>query len=91
MYTKNWLIIKDDNKRTFEVVTQEISENAFSNKVIGMQREGMYVTSVLMPITNRNASKEAIKFIGYTKEEGLFNRLDMQYQQLIQKNFSDWD
>jgi hypothetical protein len=49
------------------------------------------VTSVLMPITNRNASKEAIKFIGYTKEEGLFNRLDMQYQQLIQKNFSDWD
>jgi hypothetical protein len=91
MFTKSWLVIKDDQARTFEVVTADISENAFSNKVIAMQRERMTVTSILLPLSNRHASKDHISFTGYTREEGLWARLLKQHQQLIQQNLGEWD
>ncbi len=91
MIFKQWLIIKDDNKRTFEVVSQAVSENAFSNKVIAMQREGMNVTSVMQPVTNKSASKESIKFIGYTREEGLYERLCNQHRDILMKHEGHWD
>jgi len=91
MYTKSWLVIRDDNKRTFEVVTQHVSENAFSNKVIAMQRQGMRVTSVLLPVTNSHASKDHIKFVGYAKEDGLYERLLKQHMELIQQNLGEFE
>lgn len=91
MNFKQWLIIKDDNKRTFEVVSQAMSDNAFYNKVIAMQREGMNVTSVIIPVSNRNASKDHISFTGYHKEEGLYDRLLKQHQQLIQQQYGEWE
>lgn len=91
MNFKQWLVIKDDNKRTFEVVGQVMSDNAFSNKVIAMQREGMNVTSVILPVGGKNPSKESIKFIGFTKEEGLYDRLLKQHQQLIQQQYGNWE
>lgn len=91
MFAKSWFVIKDDRARTFEVVTDNISENAFSNKVIAMQRERMSVTSVLLPMSNRHASKDHISFTGYTREEGLWSRLLKQHQQLIQQNFGEWE
>ncbi|MBS1681322.1 MAG: hypothetical protein JST48_06400 [Bacteroidetes bacterium] len=91
MYTTNWLIIRDDGKRTFEVVISGISENAFSNKVIAMQREGMLVTSLLMPVSNKNASKDHIKLTGYTREEGLYDRLVKQHLKIIQQNLGEID
>jgi hypothetical protein len=91
MFTKNWLVIKDDQARTFEVVTADISENAFSNKVIAMQRERMTVASILLPLSNRHASKDHISFTGYTREEGLWSRLLKQHQQLIQQNLGEWE
>lgn len=91
MLAKSWLVIKDENTRTFEVVTDGLSENAFSNKVIAMQREGLNVTPVLLPVSNRHASKEHIAFTGYTREEGLFTRLQQQHAKLIQQKFGDWE
>ncbi len=91
MYTKNWLIIRDDRKRTFEVVTLPLSENAFTNKVIAMQREGMQVTSVILPVTNKNASKDHIKFLDYTREDGLYERLLKQHLQLIQQSLGEFE
>jgi len=91
MAFKNWLIIKDDSKRTFEVITQPLSENAFTNKVVAMQREDMQVTSVVMPVTNKNASKAHIKFLDYTHEDGLYERLSKQHLQLIQKGFAEFE
>lgn len=91
MNFKNWFIIRDDHKRTFEVVTQSLSENAFTNKVIAMQREGMQVTSVVLPVTNKNASKEHIKFLDYIQEDGLYERLSKQHLQLIQKGFAEFE
>ncbi|MBS1952357.1 MAG: hypothetical protein OJF59_001969 [Cytophagales bacterium] len=89
MYTKNWLIIKDDSKRTFEVVVNNMSENAFTNKAYAMQREGMNVTCVLLPVTNKYASKTAINFIGYTNENGLYLRLLKQFDELVRRHIDD--
>lgn len=91
MLTKPWLIIKDDSARTFEVVTQPISENAFTNKVIAMQRAGMTVTPVLLPASNRHASKEHIQFTGYSREEGLYDRLQQDLHKLMQQDLGEWD
>jgi hypothetical protein len=90
MNFKNWLIIKDDNTRTFEVTSQTSNDNSFSNKIIAMQRDGMNVTSVILPVTNKNASKESIKFIGYTKEEGLHDRLLKKHNEIIHSKMGTW-
>lgn len=90
MFAKNWFIIKDDSTRTFEVVTDDISENAFSNKVVAMQRERMTVTSVLLPISNKHASKDHVSFTGYKREDGLWARLLKKHQQLVHQDFGEW-
>jgi hypothetical protein len=91
MQSKNWLVIKDDSTRTFEVLTADLSENAFLNKTIAMQRAQMPVTSVVLPVSARFASKQQISFAGYTPEDGLWNRLVKYHQQLIQRNLDIWD
>lgn len=90
MYTKNWHVIRDDSKRTFEVVTVAMSENAFTNKTQAMQRDGMNVSYVLLPVTNKNASKSAIKITGYAKEDGLYERLLRQHSEITRKNVEEW-
>jgi len=90
MFAKNWLVVKDDSTRTFEVVTDDVSENAFSNRVIGMQRERMTVTSVLLPVSNKHASKDHITINGYKREDGLWARLLKKHQQLVQQDFGEW-
>jgi hypothetical protein len=82
MYSKNWLIIKDDTKRTFEVCGQESGTNAFTNKTYAMQKAGMNVSCMTPPVTNKTSSKDLIKITGYTKEEGLYERLLKQYRDL---------
>lgn len=91
MIPKSWFVIKDENTRTFEVVMHPLSENAFSNKVIAMQREGLNITPVLLPVSNRHASKEHIAFTGYTREEGLWDRLVKKHAELIQQKFGSWE
>jgi hypothetical protein len=90
MYTKNWHVIRDDSKRTFEVVTVSMSENAFTNKTQAMQRDGMNVSFVLLPVSNKNASKAAVNLTGYTKEDGLYDRLLKQHAEIGRKNIEEW-
>lgn len=90
MYTKNWHVIRDDSKRTFEVVTNSMSENAFTNKTQAMQRDGMNVSFVLLPVSNKNASKAAVNLTGYTKEDGLYDRLLKQHAEIGRKNIEEW-
>ena len=90
MYTKNWLVIRDDSKRTFEVVTIGMSENAFTNKTQAMQRDGMNVSYVLLPVTNKNASKAAVNLTGYAKEDGLYDRLLKQHAEIGRQNIEEW-
>ena len=82
MITKFWQIIKDDSKRTFEVCGQCSSENSFTNKIYGMQKAGMNVSGITPPVTNKTSSKDLIKITGYTKEDGLQQRLLKQFQQI---------
>lgn len=91
MYSKYWLIIKDDTKRTFEVCGQATSENAFSNKTYAMQKAGMNVSCVIPPVTNKTSSRDLIKVTGYAKEEGLYKRLLNQYTEITMHppDFSD--
>jgi hypothetical protein len=90
MYSKNWQVIKDDTKRTFEVCGQETSTNAFTNEVHGMQKAGMNVSCVTPPVTNKTSSKDLIKLTGYTKEDGLYKRLLKQYAEITRQGAEDW-
>lgn len=90
MHTKFWLIIKDDTKKTFEVCSQASNDNAFSNKVYAMQKAGMNVTAVVLPVTNKNASKDVIKFVGYVREDGLYDRLLAAHRAITAKSIDEW-
>ena len=91
MYTKSWQIIRDDAKKTFEVLSQEANTNHFMNLVHGMQKLGMTVTSVELPVTNQYSSKEAIKQTGYRVEQGLYARLMEEYQKRMRGDSFDYD
>jgi hypothetical protein len=89
MHTKYWQIIRDDSKRTFEVCGQITNDNFFTNKVYAMQKAGMTVSGMTPPVTNKTSSKDIIKVIGYTKEEGLYDRLSSQYSEII-RSIDQW-
>jgi hypothetical protein len=91
MYTMSWKIIRDDAKRTFEVQGQESNIDHFMNLVHGMQKTGMTVTAVILPVTNRQASKEAITQIGYSREEGLYDRLMKEYRSRMSEDLGRWE
>jgi hypothetical protein len=91
MFTKNWLIIKDDTKLTFEVVSKAVNENSFANRTHSMQKDGMNVTCVILPVTNKNSSKQSITFTNYNLEEGLYDRLLKQHNEIIMRNASEWE
>jgi hypothetical protein len=86
MHSKYWQIIKDDSKRTFEVCGQASNTDPFNNRTIAMQRAGMNVSCVLLPVGTKNSSKSLIKFTGYTNEEGLYDRLTSELQNIRNKN-----
>lgn len=83
MYSKCWQIIKDDAKRTFEICGQSANTNLFTNTIHGMQRVGMNVSYLTPPITHKNSSKDLVKVPGYTKEDGLHDRLLKQYRETM--------
>jgi hypothetical protein len=88
---KFWLVIKDDSKRTFEVCGQAATDNAFTNKVVGMQRAGMEVSAVVLPITNRTSSKEVVTFTNYKREDGLWERLQENYRKILRRDIGEWE
>lgn len=47
-----------------------------------MQKAGMNVSCVTPPVTNKNSSKDTIMIIGYTKEDGLQERLLKQFMEI---------
>jgi hypothetical protein len=90
MNTRFWLIIKDDSKKTFEVTGQAANDNSFSNKTHAMQKAGMNVSCMVPPVTNKTSSKELVKIIGYTKEEGLYERLLQQHREITRRSIDEW-
>jgi hypothetical protein len=90
MYSRSWQVIKDDAKRTFEVCGQTTNTNAFTNEAYAMQRAGMNVSCATPPVTNKESSKDLVRINGYTKEEGLYNRLQLQYKQIVMKSYEDF-
>lgn len=89
MHTRFWMIIKDDTKRTFEVCGQAASDNALHNKTVAMQRAGMNVSCNTPPVTNKTSSKDLIKITGYTKEDGLQQRLAKQFSEITMQSSFD--
>jgi hypothetical protein len=82
MFSKYWLVIRDDTKRTYEVCGKVSNENTFTNKTYGMQQAGMNVSSMTPPVTGKVAFKDAIKISGYTQEDGLWARLEKEYMRI---------
>lgn len=82
MNTRYWMIIRDDSKRTFEICGQTTNENSFTNRTYAMQKAGMNVSCSTPTVTNKSSSKDLIKIIGYTKEDGLQERLWLQHQEI---------
>ncbi|MBP9925324.1 MAG: hypothetical protein KBF45_04985 [Cyclobacteriaceae bacterium] len=92
MNIKYWLIIRDDSKRTFEVCGRESNDNAFTNRTHAMQKAGMNVTCMTPPVSGKTSSKELIKYDGYTREDGLQDRLMKQFLEITLRNSHDeWD
>ena len=87
MHSKYWQIVRDDSTRTFEVCGQDSNTNFFTNGIHGMQKAGMTVTGMTPPVGGKYSNKEVIKIIGYTKEEGLYERLLKEYKELSRKLF----
>jgi hypothetical protein len=90
MYSKNWQVIKDDSKRTFEVCSHASNTNSFTNQIHGMQKAGMNVSYITPPVTNKNSSKDTIKIIGYTKEDGLHERLLAEFRKITMESHGQW-
>ena len=90
MYNKCWEIIKDDSKRTFEILGQEENNNHFENTTHGMQKAGMNVTGVTLPVSNKNSSKDLIKINGYKKEDGLYQRLLKEYRKISMGSMDEY-
>ena len=90
MYSKCWEIIKDDSRMTFEVCGQDANNNFFTNSTHAMQKAGMNVSCLTPPVTNKTSSKDVIKITGYTKEEGLHDRLLKQFREITAKSMDDW-
>jgi hypothetical protein len=84
-----WQVIRDDSKRTFEVIGKTTNDNAFTNRTHAMQKSGMNVSCMTPPVTNKTSSKDAIKIAGYTKEEGLNDRLIKQYSEIL-RSIDPW-
>jgi hypothetical protein len=82
MFSKNWLVIKDDTKHTFEVCGQAANDNAFHNATVAMQRAGMNVSTMILPVGSKYSNKDVITVIGYAREEGLQARLQKQYRDI---------
>jgi hypothetical protein len=91
MYAKCWQVIRDDSKKTFEVCGQEANTNSFTNRTYAMQRAGMNVSCMTPPVTNKYSSKDLIKIIGYTKDDGLYERLLEEFRQITRKSFDHDD
>lgn len=91
MITRFWLIIKDDSRKTFEVLGQESNTNSFTNRTYAMQRVGMTVSGVTPPVTNKTSSKGLIKIAGYSLEEGLHERLLADYKKRSREEYPDED
>ena len=57
-----------------------------------MQKAGMNVSGITPPVTNKTSSKDLIKITGYTKEDGLQQRLLKQFQQITMPPMDDgWE
>lgn len=91
MYSRSWQIIRDDTSKTFDVQGQESNTDHFLNLVHGMQRQGMTVSAVILPVTNRHASKESIEFTGYRRDDTLYQRLVKEYQMKIRGDAAGWE
>ena len=91
MYTRTWHIIKDETRRTYEVVAQASNDNAFTNKAHALQKAGMNVNAVILPVTNKNSNQDSIRLTGYTREEGLYERLLKEHREIIRKNSGFWE
>ena len=50
----------------------------------------MNVSCLTPPVTNKNSSKEVIKVTGYTKEDGLHERLLNEYKEITRRDFDQW-
>jgi hypothetical protein len=83
------MIIKDDSKRTFDVNGPITNDNFFTNKIYAMQKAGMSVSGVTPPVTNKTSSKGIIKVTGYTREDGLYERLLAEYATIV-RSIDPW-
>jgi hypothetical protein len=55
-----------------------------------MQRAGMNVSAMTPPVTNKTSSKDLIKIVGYTPEDGLYERLQTEFRNISRKQGNEW-
>jgi hypothetical protein len=51
----------------------------------------MSVSCLTPPVSNKTSSKDRVQVQGYTREEGLYDRLVKEYRQKTSKDFEGFD
>jgi hypothetical protein len=85
MFSKYWQVIRDDDKRTFEVCGKASDTNSFTNNTHRMQKAGMNVTCDTPPVSTKIFNKDMVKVVGYTKEDGLYERLMNKFREITMR------
>lgn len=77
-----WEIIKDDSRKTFEVLGRSSDDTHLINLTCEMQEHGLPVRCETMETTKaRHDIPTGYKHIGYTEETGLYRRLLKQLEE----------
>jgi hypothetical protein len=71
-----WEVIKDDSRKTFEVIRQSFDDTHLTKLTCEMQEYGLPVRCETIPATKpRQDIPLGYRQIGYTEESGLYDRL----------------
>ncbi len=84
-----WQIIKDDSKRTFDIIGKAHDDTLLTNNVCEMIKSGMSVQCTTPPYTG-NESEDDLAIPGYKKEPGLYQRLVREYETKTRKSLRMW-
>ncbi len=80
-------IIIDDKTQTLELLNWSHDDTHLINNVVNMQKAGMYIRCITI---DKEPLKDEILIHGFKREEGLYSRLLLEYEEKTGKALKRW-
>ncbi len=80
-------IIIDDNKRTLEILNWSTDDTHLINNVVSMQKAQMPTRCTTI---DKEPLRDEILIQGYTREDGLYTRLLVEYEKNTGESLKRW-